>query len=179
MKKTVIVFGLIAGFVVSVLMGANLILCYNQSNFEGNMLLGYATMLVAFSFIFVGIKNYRDKNNGGSITFGKAFKIGLYIALIASTIYVLAWLVEYYVFIPDFMDKYTAHELAEAKRSGATAAEMKEHTEQMQMYKDLYKNPVWVILMTYMEIIPVGIVVAFIAALILKKKPAATEVAIA
>ncbi|RYY31330.1 MAG: DUF4199 domain-containing protein, partial [Sphingobacteriaceae bacterium] len=77
MKKTVLVFGLIAGLVVSVLMGANLILCYNKSNFEGNILLGYATMLVAFSFIFVGIKNYRDKNNGGSITFGKAFKIGL------------------------------------------------------------------------------------------------------
>src|ERR1017187_9822075 len=72
------------------------------------MLIGYASMLVALSLVFVGIRNYRDKYNNGVISFGKAFKIGIMIVLIASTIYVVAWLIDYFFFIPDFMEKYSS-----------------------------------------------------------------------
>ena len=61
-------------------------------------------MLVAFSLIFVGIKKYRDQHGEGYISFGKGFKIGLLITLIASTIYVITWLIDYYYFMPDFME---------------------------------------------------------------------------
>lgn len=101
MKKNVIVFGLIAGVIASVLMVISMARCSSDANFEHSMLIGYASMVLAFAFIFVGIKNYRDKYNNGSITFGKAFKTGLYISLIASTMYVITWLIDYYVFIPD------------------------------------------------------------------------------
>ena len=108
MKKNVIVYGLISGVAIAVWTVISIGYCYSSGSFEGSMVLGYGAMLLAFSLIFVGVKNYRDKYNGGIISFGKAFTMGLYIALIASTIYVLAWMIDYYVFIPDFMDKYTA-----------------------------------------------------------------------
>jgi len=145
--------------------------CSSDANFEHSMLIGYASMVLAFSFIFVGIKNYRDKYNNGLITFGKAFKTGLYISLIASTMYVITWLVDYYVFIPDFMDKYVAHMLKEAKDSGASAAELAKQAKELAYNQQLYKNPIMVVLFTYMEILPVGILVSLIAALILKRKP--------
>ncbi len=134
------------------------------------MLIGYATMLIAFAFIFVGIKNYRDKYNNGVITFGKAFKVGLFIALISSTFYVITWLVEYYAFMPDFMEKYSEHVLNQAKTSGASAAELAKQTEEMQGYKEMYKNPIFVILLTYMEILPLGLVISLIAAAVFRKK---------
>jgi hypothetical protein len=170
MKKNVIVFGLIAGVIASVLMVISMARCSSDANFEHSMLIGYASMVLAFSFIFVGIKNYRDKYNNGLITFGKAFKTGLYISLIASTMYVITWLVDYYVFIPDFMDKYVAHMLKEAKDSGASAAELAKQAKELAYNQQLYKNPIMVILFTYMEILPVGILVSLIAALILKRK---------
>ncbi|MNK40586.1 hypothetical protein D3C87_592360 [compost metagenome] len=170
MKKNVIVFGLIAGVIASVLMVISMARCSSDANFEHSMLIGYASMVVAFSFIFVGIKNYRDKYNNGLITFGKAFKTGLYISLIASTMYVITWLVDYYVFIPDFMDKYVAHMLKEAKDSGASAAELAKQAKELAYNQQLYKNPIMVVLFTYMEILPVGILVSLIAALILKRK---------
>lgn len=170
MKKNVLVFGLISGSIVSAFMAVSAMMMSDNPNFEGSMVLGYASMLIAFSFIFVGIKNFRDKYNNGVIKFGKAFLIGLYIALIGSTMYVVTWLIEYNFFIPDFMDRYAEHVIKHAKESGATVAEIDKQMAEMAGYKEMYKNPVFVILLTYMEVLPIGILVSVISALILKKK---------
>ena len=139
-------------------------------DFERSMLIGYASMLIAFSMVFVGIKNYRDKYNDGLITFGKAFKIGFYIVLIASTIYVVSWLIDYFFFIPDFGDKYAAHMLEQLKASGASTAEIEKQTAEMAKFSQMYKNPFFNAMMTYMEILPVGLIVTLISSLILKRK---------
>lgn len=172
MKKNVIVFGLISGLVVSGLMVLFTCIYYGNPNIDHSMLLGYASMILAFSFVFAGIKNYRDKYNEGFISFGKAFKIGLFITLISSTMYVLTWLVEYYFFIPDFMDKYSEHVMNQAQSSGASIAELDKQAADMTMYKEMYKNPLFVILLTYAEVLPIGILITLISALILKRKPA-------
>jgi len=170
MKRNILICGLISGIIVVILMVYMSMACYKNEDFESSMVLGYASMILSFSLIFVGIKNYRDKLNNGIVTFGKAFKIGLYITLIASTMYVLAWLVEYYLFIPDFMDKYTAHVMREAGREGASQTELNEKAAEMLSYKEMYKSPILVILLTYSEILPVGLIVSLISALILKRK---------
>ena len=169
MKKNILICGLISGIIVATFMVSVSMACYKNDDFESSMVLGYASMILAFSLIFVGVKNYRDKFNNGVVSFGKAFKIGLYISLIASTIYVVVWLVEYYLFIPDFMDKYTAHVMKEATREGASQAVLNEKSAEMSSYKEMYQNPVMVVLLTYTEILPVGLVVSLISALILKR----------
>lgn len=170
MKKTILVFGLIAGFIVTAMMLYSAAMIANHQDFKGNEVLGYTTMLVAFSFIFVGIKNFRDKHNLGVISFGKAFRIGLYITLIASTMYVISWLVEFYVFIPDFAEKYAACVMDKAKSKGATPAELSEQAANMAKFTQLYKNPLFVVLVTYAEILPLGLLVSLISALFLKRK---------
>ena len=129
-------------------------------------------MLLAFSLVFFGIRNYRDKYNEGVISFGKAFKIGIMIVLIASTIYVIAWLIDYFFFIPDFMEKYSAHILDELKASGASQIEIDKQTQEMASFGRLYKNPFFNAMMTYLEILPVGLIVTLISSLILKRKTA-------
>jgi NADH:ubiquinone oxidoreductase subunit 6 (subunit J) len=127
-------------------------------------------MLLAFSLIYIGIRNYRDKYNDGVISFGKAFKTGMMMVLIASTIYVVAWLIDYFFFIPDFMEKYAAQTLAELKASGASQAEMDKETKEMADFARMYKNPLFNAMMTYVEILPVGLIVTLISSLILKRK---------
>jgi hypothetical protein len=61
---------------------------------------GFLLLTSTLYFVFVGIRNYRDKYNGGVISFGKAFKIGIMMVLIASTIYFIAWLIDYFFSYP-------------------------------------------------------------------------------
>lgn len=173
MQKKTILYGIIAGTFVSILMliGMNYMShCEGTADYNTSMLVGYASMLLAFSLVFVGIRNYRDKSNGGLISFGQAFKIGITIVLIASTMYVAAWLIDYFFFIPDFMDKYTAHTLEELKASGASEAEIATQTKEMADFAVMYQNPLIAALFTYMEIFPVGLLVTLISAFILKRK---------
>jgi amino acid transporter len=175
MKKNIFIYGLIAGIVVSILMlfSVNSI-GHSEGNFDYNrsLLIGYASMLIAFSLVYVGIRNYRDKYNEGVISFGKAFKIGIMIVLIASTIYVVAWLIDYFFFIPDFMEKYSAHTLNKLKASGASQIEIDKQTKEMADFAKMYKNPFYNAMMTYVEILPVGLVVTLISSFILKRKSA-------
>ena len=170
MKKNVIIFGLISGAWIATMGIYTAAACYNNPEFKGNDFLGYASMIIAFSFIFIGIRNYRNKFNNGVITFGQAFKTGLYISLIASTLYVVVWLVDYYVFIPDFLDQYIDHVLYRAQIDGASQPELDEKASQMADFKELYRNPLFVVLITYSEVLPIGLIITIVSALILKRK---------
>lgn len=170
MKKTVLVFGLISGLIISTFMAVSIGLAYKSGNFKGTEFVGYSAMIVVFSFIFIGIKNFRDKHNNGFITFGKAFKVGMYISLIASTMYVAVWMIEYYLFVPEFMDKYTEYVIKEAQEKGTIQADIDKKITEMATFKEWYKNPLLVVLLTYMEILPVGLLISLISALILKRK---------
>ncbi len=112
------------------------------------------------------------KYNDGVVSFGAAFKIGIMIVLIASTFYVVAWLIDYFFFIPDFMDKYSAHMLEKLKASGASQVEIDKQAKEMANFNKMYKNPFFNAMMTYAEILPVGLIVTLISSLILKRKTA-------
>lgn len=180
MKKTILVFGLIAGSIVSAVMATSIALWHDSASYMNyGMVIGYTSMIVAFSFVFVGVKNYRDKYSGGLITFGKALQVGLLISLIASTMYVITWVVDYYVFIPDFMEKYSEMVISKARAEGASDAEIASQIKEMAPYKEMYKNPAFVVLLTYMEILPVALIMSLIAAFSLKRKESQTRQAFA
>jgi hypothetical protein len=175
MKRNILVFGTISGVIVSAFMGISMaIMSCGSTDMDGgtgSMIIGFASMIAAFSFVFVGIKNYRDKQNGGAITFGKAFLLGLMISIVASTLYVLTWAVEFHFFMPDFIDKYSAMQIKQMEGSGITGAALEEAVKEIESVNYNYKhNAFFFAAYTYMEILPVGILITLISAFILKRK---------
>jgi len=171
MKKTVLICGVIAGLIsTSLFIGLMLLGKAGDIDFKNGAVYGYTLMILAFSLIFVGTKITRDKYNGGGITFGKGFRVGLYITLIASTVYVIVWLIDDHFFIPDFAEKYSAHVLESLKASGASQAEIAEQSVKMAKFSEMYKNPFFKALLTYSEIVPVGLILSLISAWALKRK---------
>ena len=167
MKKNTIIYGLIAGIVVSILM---LLSANNITDFDTSLIVGYASMLIAFSLVFVGIRNYRDKYNEGVVSLGKAFTIGIIIVLIASSIYVIAWHIAYFYFEPDYLEKVSAKMLDKLKAGGASQIEIDNKIKEMADFAIMYKNPFFNAMMTYVEILPVGLIVTLISSFILKRK---------
>ncbi|MEQ1585378.1 MAG: DUF4199 domain-containing protein [Cyclobacteriaceae bacterium] len=171
MKRNVLIFGLILGLILAGHAVYMMSLVYRNPDFESNDIAGYAAMVVVFSLTFFGIRNYRNKQLNGAISFGEAFKTGALIALVGSTLYVVIGLSYYYLFVPDFLDKYTVHVINQATRNGATAAELVVKTQELAQFREMYKSPFFAILISYAEVLPIGLVVAFVSSLFLKRKP--------
>jgi Protein of unknown function (DUF4199) len=178
MRKHVLTFGLIAGAILSAMMLISL-LFQDQIGFDRGMIVGYTSMVLAFLMVFFGVKSYRDNVAGGSVTFGRAFTVGLLITLLASACYVATWEVISYRLAPDFMDKYAAYTIEKAKRSGATQAQIEARTQEMERFEEMYKNPLINIAFTLLEPLPVGIVFTLVTAGVLSRKRRAARPAVA
>ena len=170
MKKMILIYGLISGAFLAGLTTGMVILCLNgKATFDNSEVIGYASMVLAFTLVFVGIRSYRENVGGGSITFGRAFLVGIAIVLIASAVYVTTWEIAYFNFLPNFAEQYTAFLLNKMKAEGASAATIAAKQAEMARFSALYKNPLFNIGMTFLEIFPVGLIVTLMSAGILRK----------
>ncbi|MGA8675023.1 MAG: DUF4199 domain-containing protein [Candidatus Acidiferrales bacterium] len=168
MKKTVLTFGLIAGVMISVLMGGSLLIANKIGNTH-SMLLGYTMMVASFLLIYFGIRSYRDNSLAGQISFGRAFACGILITLITTVFYVAMWEILYFNFMPHFMDSYFAAQIHKVQASGLDPATTAAQVAAIQHSQQLYQNPFVNMAYTAIEPLPVGIIITLISAAILRK----------
>ena len=172
MRKQILTYGVISGAIVSGLVFASFPF-WNSGviNFDNGELVGYTTMVLALSVVFFGIKSCRDTLFDGSITFWKAFRIGLLISLIASCMYAIAWEISYHTFASGFMERMTEYNLQKIRSGGPSEEELQRAVEEMEQFSALYKNVFFRFGITIAEILPVGIVITLISSLLLRREP--------
>ena len=169
MKKTVLTFGLISGAIMAAMMFATLPFM-DKIGFDKGVIIGYTTMILAFMLVFFGIRSYRENVNGGHITFGRAFTVGILITVVACVFYVVAWEIVYFNFMPDFLDKYASYTIEKARAAGATPAGHRRPDGRDEKLQSMYDNPFINAAFTFIEPFPVGLIVTLISAAILRKK---------
>ena len=169
MKKTVLTFGLIAGLIISVLMDSSVLLS-DKIGSGHSLVLGYANMVASFLLIYFGIRSYRDNTLAGQISFGRAFACGILIALITTVCYVATWEVLYFKFIPHFMDSYFAAQIHRVQSSGLDPAATAARVADIERSQQLYQNPLVNMAYTFIEPLPVGLIITLISAAILRRK---------
>ena len=169
MKKIVLTFGLISGLIISTLMGGSLLFANRIGN-RHSMVLGYTIMVASFLLIYFGIRSYRDNNLGGQISFGRAFTCGILITLITTVCYVAMWEILYFNFMPHFMDSYFAAQIHKVQSSGLDPATTASKIAAIQHSQQLYQNPFVNMAYTFMEPLPVGLLITLISAAILRRK---------
>ena len=112
--KYALTYGLLSGLVIITTMIAGIAFSPNGSFFSSEWF-GYLVMLVALTFVFVGVKRFRD-----------------------------------------------------VERGGASAAALAEEAAKLEPMRVNYRNPLFRVPMTFMEIFPVGLLVSLVSALLLR-----------
>ena len=166
MGRIIVVYGVIAGVTVALLMRVAMML-FPEGGTAG-MVAGFSSMIIALSFVFVGVKRYRDVELGGVIRFWKALAVGFGIAAIATCFYVAAWELYLYFTNYTFMDEYTRIVIEQAQKAGKSAAEVAALAKEMDGFKELYANPISRWAVTAMEISPIAVLMPVISAALLR-----------
>jgi len=174
MKKVVLTFGLFAGLIIAGLVWVTAILVDRGAiGFNRLEVVGYASMIIALSMVFFGIKSYRDNSAGGTMKFWKGVQVGALISVIAGILY---WggAISYGVVNPGFderfMKQFTELKVGKLQEQGAPQAQIDAAKAEVDMMAGLFKNPVLFFLVCMMEILPVGIIVTLVSAALLRRK---------
>src|SRR5688572_9542231 len=164
--RYILTYGLLAGFVIILTMIAGI--TFARETFFASAVYGYLVMLIAMTFIFVGVKRHRDVELGGVVRFGRAFAVGLGIAAVASVIYVTVWEIYEASTGYAFIGEYTESVLKAKAREGATPEALATMRAEMESMAVGYTKP-WIrVPMVFLEIFPVGLLVALVSAALLR-----------
>jgi hypothetical protein len=142
-----------------------------QVGFDRGVIVGYTVIVLSFLMVFFGIRSYRENVGGGYIGFGRAFSVGILIALISSLMYVVSWEIVYRNWQYDFPEKYTAYVIEKERASGTAPEEVARQSEEMKSMWELYRSNVFIrAAFTFTEPFPVGLLITLISAGILRKR---------
>lgn len=133
------------------------------------MAIGYLTMLIALSAVFLAIREQRAAQ-GGVIKFLPALALGLGISIVAGILYVLAWEAVLAVTGWDFAGDYARALIAQQKAKGVSGPALEKFVAGMNKFRRDYDNPFYRMSMTFTEIFPVGILVSLISAALLRNR---------
>jgi hypothetical protein len=168
MLRNILVFGSIAGVVVGIPLFTLTVTMSHHVPLSYGWAIGYTTMLVALTAVFVGIKRYRDADLGGVIKFWPALFLGLGISFVAGVFYVLAWEAALTFTHMDFAGDYAKLMIEQEKAKGVSGAALAQFIAQMNQFKVQYADPLYRLPMTFTEIFPVGVLVSLVSAGLLR-----------
>jgi hypothetical protein len=166
MKRTVLTYGFVSGGIAAALMLAHVPFMDGSNR---SLIIGYAGIVLASLFIFLGIRSYREYEGQGKISFGRGLAVGVAIAFISASCYVAAWEVVYYS-SPGVADHIFDKQVADLEAAGASQKAIDDAAREMASFKKLYANPFVNIAFTFVEPLPVGLLIALISAVALRRK---------
>jgi len=170
MLRYIVIYGLIAGFVVGVPLSILTLGMSGQAMMHYGMLVGYLLMLIALSAVFLAIKRRRDVDLGGVIGFWPALGLGLGISFVAAVVYVVCWEAACAIAHVDFGSSYARAMVAQQEAKGVSGVALAQFKAEMEQFKVQYANPFYRWPMTFAEIFPVGVIVSLVSAGLLRNR---------
>jgi len=169
MLKKILSCGLLAGLIAGGVLSA-FVLLPGEHGAPGAwaMLVGYLSMLLGLSLVFVAIKRHRDSTLGGAIRFWPAFALGLGVSFVASVVYALAWEAALAISGIDFAGGYAHAVIEQQKAKGVSGEALAELAADMEAFKASYAHVSYRLPMSFAEIFPVGVIVSLISAAVLR-----------
>lgn len=156
--------GIKFGFITSLLVIAlALILYVTDLSFKPGI--NYFSYILILGGIFMGIKTYRDKELGGFITFGTAFKTGWWTVLIMALVSSAFTYVFVTLIAPEFIDKIMEMQSMAMYEQGMSDEEI----EMAQSMSSMFMTPGAMVGWALIGNLFIGVILNLIASATLKK----------
>lgn len=168
MKNTVLKYGLYGALTIVTLFLATWFLL-KDSDYAAGETLGYLSMVVSLSFVFFGIKHFRDKENDGKVSFKKALIIGLLISLITAIAFGIIDVIYIKYINPDFTETYY-NDAVEEMRKTLSAEQFEVKLTELEQQKELFSNTFFSFALMSATVWIIGFIISLISALILQRK---------
>ena len=92
--------------------------------------------------------------------------------MVASVYYVVTWQVIYFKLLPDFAAKFRSEMIEQARAKGGSQASIDKRVADMQRFAEMYQNPAINAAITFIEPLPVGLIIALVSSGILRRRKA-------
>jgi hypothetical protein len=173
MKSTVFRYGIYAALTI-LIVGWTAFFTLGNASLTIQEMAGYLSMLLAMIFVFLGIRHFRDRVNGGSLTFGQGLKIGVLIVLIPAVAFGLFDILYTEVINPGWKDEYYSNYIDNLKKS-VPADKLDAAIKKAENEKEMFSNPVFQFLLMGGTVFIIGFIVTIISSLALRRnRPAIT-----
>jgi len=168
MKNTVLRYGIWSAISICILFLISSLALKNL-DFKTQEIYGYASIVVSLSFVFFGIKHFRDKNNNGLLSFGKGLVVGLLITVFASVTFGLYNVIYVEYIDPNFTAEYYNYSVEQVSKT-LSGEELQARLKKMEAEKDMFSNPFMNFSLMFLTVFMIGLIVSLISSLVLSKK---------
>jgi len=166
MKKAVLRYGLYSGLFILVLFSLEM---FVFKSFGQTEIAGYTAIVLSLCFVYFGLRYYRDKQNGGVLSFGQGLKLGMLITLIPSACFGFFDVIYSNVINPHFYDNYTEKMIAGLKKT-APADKFEAQAAAVRAQMKFWSQPWADFLLMFLTVAIVGLIITILATFMLKKK---------
>lgn len=168
MKTTVLRYGLAGAVTICVLFLLTWFLGEGLS-FSTREVIGYTSIVLSLSFVFFGIKHFRDKINSGTVSFGKALWIGVLISLITALAFGILNVIYVEYLDPGFHDEYYSY-MVEQYRNSLSEADFNEKIKTLESQKAMFSNTFVSFSVMALTVLLIGFIISLLSAWILQRK---------
>jgi hypothetical protein len=164
MKQVVFRYALMATGLLCILGLLNWFLVARPMGYHASEIMGYLSMIASLSLIYFAIRHYRQQYRNGFLSFGQGFRIGIWITLITSALFLVYSVIYFALFGEEFKAWADGHFKQEL-----TAEAYQEYLAQIEQMGSLYDSALFQGMVMFMTVFLIGLIITLISATMLKK----------
>ncbi|NJB71785.1 putative flippase GtrA [Saonia flava] len=168
MKNTVLRYGLYGAITICVLFLSSWFLGKGL-DYAIQEIIGYAVIIVSLSFVFFGIKHFRDKENNGKLSLKKGLAVGILISLITALAFGLLDVIYVKIIDPNFTEDYYTHSIEQMK-ANLSPEDFKVKLADLEEEKELFSNPLVSFFLMFITVFVIGFIISLLSSLMLQRK---------
>ncbi len=167
--KTIYKYGLIAGTTMVTVIAIGMVLVPTiPENYKTSEVIGYTTMVLCMSLVFVGIRAQREQL--GQLSFKQGVWVGTQITGISSAIFGLFTYILYRFIDTEFVHEYYAHYKQMVRDSGASQEAIEAQLAQLNSMSEFMFSPIFQALLMSITVFLIGALMTIIASWFLRSK---------